>query len=214
MVGNDVVDLADPQCLPMGTHPRFDQRVFAPAERRWIRTSLAPARTRWMLWAAKESAYKVVRKLDPTVTFAPVRFVVQPPRLETEVDSPSVSDQQAGAPVAGTVTCAGRRVSFRVVACGDALHVVATSDEDCNSTVLAAVVESGADAPGVEVRRVAADAIAARLGVAADELRIVRPERIPRLQRRGAPLPIDLSLSHHGRFVAFAALMPFRGGGM
>jgi hypothetical protein len=61
---------------------------------------------------------------------------------------------------------------------------------------------------------VATDAIAARLAVAADELRIVRQERIPRLQLRGAPLPIDLSLSHHGRFVAFAALMPFRGGGM
>jgi hypothetical protein len=56
--------------------------------------------------------------------------------------------------------------------------------------------------------------VAPRLGVAADELRIVRQERIPRLQRRGAPLPIELSLSHHGRFVAFAALLPFRGGGM
>jgi hypothetical protein len=53
-------------------------------------------------------------------------------------------------------------------------------------------------------------AIAAALGVAPGELSIVREARIPRLWRHGEPVPIDLSLSHHGRFVAFAAVESLR----
>ncbi|MBP1685190.1 MAG: hypothetical protein H6Q33_1333 [Deltaproteobacteria bacterium] len=203
MVGNDVVDLADPQCLPRGTHPRFDQRVFAPSELHMMHASATPARLRWMLWAAKESAYKVLRKRDPAVAFAPRRFVVEP------------HDSGAGRmSVHGTVTCAGNRVAFRGVIDGEALHVVAADAAPRSFEVVAAVVEAATDEPGVAVRRVAAAALADRLGVPANDLRIVRQDRIPRLQLRGAPLTIDLSLSHHGRFVGFAALVPCYGGGM
>lgn len=212
MVGNDVVDLADPQCQPMGTHPRFDGRVFVPSELGMIRTSSTPMRTRWMLWAAKESAYKVARKLEPATTFAPARFVVQLDRPQPGAERHAVSDLRAAAPVRGSVTCALHRVRFRVVAEGEALHVVATCDDRWQLHLLTAVAETGAAAPSAAARCAAVDAIAARLGVAADELCILRHGRIPRLHLRGRLLPIDLSLSHHGRFVAFAALMPFPGG--
>ena len=34
MIGNDVVDLGDADTRPGAQHRRFDERVFAPSERR------------------------------------------------------------------------------------------------------------------------------------------------------------------------------------
>ena len=57
MIGNDVVDLRDPDADPWRLHARFDERVFHPSERALIAASPQPGRTRWVLWALKESAY-------------------------------------------------------------------------------------------------------------------------------------------------------------
>ena len=76
MVGNDVVDLRDPESAPETLHPRFDTRVFSEAERAAIAASPDAARLRWKLWAAKEAAYKLARKISPTTIFAPARFEV------------------------------------------------------------------------------------------------------------------------------------------
>ena len=74
LVGNDVVDLHDSESRPGALHPRFDVRVFTPDEREALSAAAYPLR--WTLWAAKESAYKVAKKLDPTVRFLPRDFVV------------------------------------------------------------------------------------------------------------------------------------------
>ena len=77
LVGNDVVDLLDPENQQEAIHPRFDERVFTPVERAWLANEATAHRTRWRMWAAKESAFKVARKLDPGVRFLPRRFSVQ-----------------------------------------------------------------------------------------------------------------------------------------
>ena len=64
LVGNDVVDLHDPQSQPEALHPRFDARVFSLGEREALGASSSPHSLRWSLWAAKESAYKLAKKLD------------------------------------------------------------------------------------------------------------------------------------------------------
>ena len=76
MVGNDVVDLRDPEVQPGACHARFDARVFAAAELEAVRVSPVPQWLRWMLWAAKEAAYKVAKKDDARTVFSPSRFVV------------------------------------------------------------------------------------------------------------------------------------------
>jgi hypothetical protein len=62
--------------------------------------------------------------------------------------------------------------------------------------------------PGHVVRRLATTAIAGLLGVARAELGIERVARVPVLVLRGRRIAADLSLSHHGRFVAFACAPP------
>jgi phosphopantetheinyl transferase (holo-ACP synthase) len=209
MVGNDIVDLGDADCRAAATHPRFDERVFTAGERRLIESSAAPEPMRWLLWAAKESAYKLLRKLDPSLAFVPCRLTVQPQSVVSDRSHPT---KDGDLMQAGTVRHGSGCVRFRVVRNVDALHVIAQLPQGSGRALLAMVGETQSECPSVAVRRMAIEAIAAQSGVRAQELRIVREGGIPRLHWRGRRVPIDVSLSHHGRFVAFAATMDLRRG--
>src|SRR5437667_332795 len=80
---------------------------------------------------------------------------------------------------------------------------------DPRAAVHSAVARLPARATGSEaVRRLAIARLSRLLAVAPEELAIRREGRIPALWLRGCRSPADLSLSHHGRFVAFACRLP------
>jgi hypothetical protein len=58
--------------------------------------------------------------------------------------------------------------------------------------------------PGQAVRRFAIDEMTPWLGARAGDLELVSEDRVPHLRLGGRPVPADVSLSHHGRFIAFA----------
>ena len=197
MVGNDVVDLRDRDARPETLHPRFDARVFSPAERRSLERSEDPTRQRWRLWSAKEAAYKLARKLDASSIFSPSRF-------EVELDRCS----------RGTVRYRGRPVAVRVLEREGGLHALATPEAAPEELLCALLrlppASSGKLLPGElsrAARLFACERIAARLGVAAEDLQVRKRERIPELWLGDEPLPVDLSLSHHGGLVAFACVL-------
>lgn len=194
MIGNDVVDLGDLDALPGATHPRFDERVFDADERHAIQSNATPNRLRWILWAAKESAFKALRKLDDRTIFSPRRL--------------SVALDGAGR---GTVLHAGRRVDVVVEDAEDAVHVIATGSPAATGALISEVGFTSSEGASAAARRLLIAAVAPRLGVAAEDLEVVRVHRVPRLHVRGQLAPVDISLSHHGRFVACAcALRPPR----
>lgn len=190
MVGNDVVDLRARAVVAGPRHPRFDARVFAPSEHRALRESAAPNALRWTLWAAKEAAYKVAKKLDDATVWSPLRFVVS---LSGGCD--------------GSVEHAGRSIPVRVEADAEKVHAVATDRAEALDGVRSRVAELEAtDAdPSAAVRRLAREELAPLLGAEPGALEIGRRDRIPVLRMAGRDAPFDLSLSHHGRFVAYAA---------
>jgi phosphopantetheinyl transferase (holo-ACP synthase) len=195
MIGNDVVDLDDPETTPAATHPRFDERVFATEELAWLARSRAAERLRWVLWAAKESAFKVAKKLDPRTIFSPRRLIV---RLE-----------RGGS---GSVSLGERIFSVRIIADREVCHAVAAAELPEGALLVSGLRRLGPDdvagaapiCPGRAVRRLAIGALAPWLGAEERDLAFVREGRVPRLHWRGSPAPVDVSLSHHGRFVAFA----------
>jgi phosphopantetheinyl transferase (holo-ACP synthase) len=185
MLGNDVVDLSDPETLGP-RHARFDARVFTPAERAALAAAPDPDRLRWSLWAAKEAAYKCLKKLAPGTCFSPVRFAV---RLGTETS--------------GTVEAGGLRLRVALFREGDALHAVASDEGDPGAALCALARLPGQQDASQAVRALARAAAAAELGCHPEQLSIVREGRRPRLRRPSGP-DLDLSLSHHGRFLAAA----------
>ena len=217
LVGNDVVDLRDPFSQPNVIHPHFDVRVFTPAEREnLLESDLMTHRHRWALWAAKESSYKVARKIDPTVRFLPRQFVVD--RLE-----------ERWAAVQG----GGGLFFVHLRQRDDWVHAVATSYVSPsrklstlpgpgpsgiftwgNQVLRSAEVrllDNALDDPSEIVRELARESIASGMAVASEEIKVASSERIPRVRMRDTQLHVDLSLSHHGRYVAYAWAGPAPG---
>lgn len=188
MLGNDVVDLGDAETR--WVHPRFDARVFDADERQRIAESDDPRRMRWMLWAAKESAYKATRRRGPTV-FSPARFRVE---LSSERE--------------GCVWHEGVRRSLRIETYGGCIHALVTETRD-DGAVVRRVARLDRGEPSQRVRDLAIETVSHRLGEASGRLRVESAGRIPELVAGDRRLP--LSIAHHGRFVGFACRLD--GGG-
>jgi hypothetical protein len=186
-IGDDVVDLGD----VAARHPRFDARVFAPAERAVLAAAPEGERLRWLLWAAKESAYKAARKQDARTVFSPSRFAVR-----------------LGPAGRATVEHGARRFEVDLAIGPGHVHAVARSEGAPPMVVCRGVGLCPADVTdGVAARQIAIQKLGRVLGVAPHGLAIRRDERIPVLWIEGRPSEVELSLSHHGRFVSFACAL-------
>ncbi len=190
MIGNDVVDLEDAETAPGSRHPRFDERVFEAGELSVIHASRDEHRLRWLFWAAKESAYKLLRRTIPDLPFSPGRFVVR-----------ASGPQSATVEASGHVVCVRYECGPAFVHCVASYRGAAATLEAVEQLPFQAVHPEAASSAA---RRLALRSIARCLGLDAGDLAVDRIARMPIVLHRGRPLSGALSLSHHGRFVAFA----------
>ncbi|HWV38074.1 MAG TPA: 4'-phosphopantetheinyl transferase superfamily protein [Vulgatibacter sp.] len=197
IVGNDVVDLDDPEARGAARRDRFVRRILRPAERRAVEASSDPDAALWARFAAKEAAYKAAVRLHGGAPSAPAAYEVAEDlawvrlhalRLHLVVETPAPR--------------ASGRPAF--------VHAVAFSGDWDDRPRFAAGPHRGD--PGADARSLLAESAAASLGCDPSRLRIVRDPIAgswdgfgpPRLHLDGLPLPAPVSLSHHGRFVAYA----------
>jgi 4'-phosphopantetheinyl transferase EntD len=194
MLGNDVIDLADADTC----HPRFDDRVFTASERALLAATPRRDRLRWLLWAAKESAYKAARKDDLRTLFSPARFVV------------ALHDSAGNEPASHARVVHGARRFDIALTEGDGwVHAIARPVGVRAPRAHAAVAaRNSRDDESNAVRRLAIEALAPALDVVPARLAIRRDGRVPTLWLDGSRTTADLSLSHHGRFTAFACDLP------
>jgi len=200
LIGNDIVDLADPQAVGKHRDVRFMDRVFTPDERRTILSSDAPDTILWSLWAAKETGYKAMGKLHPALSSAPKRY---PVRLSG-----------APFPEAGIVETPCGPISLRFDITGEYVHCIgATADED-----LDAVVWNVHEIPHPDIsserqsdflRNMTRETLSRCLNESPESIEIVRQKGHrglgpPEVYFGGKRTAIDISMSHDGRFAACA----------
>jgi phosphopantetheinyl transferase (holo-ACP synthase) len=216
-VGNDVVDLLDPRTRGKHEDRRFVDRVLSPTERALLVAAPDPRLELWSLWAAKEAAYKVVSKVSgaPPV-FAHAAFAVS-------------WAGDASVPRTGTVHFGGFVVPVSVSTPGAWVHATAVSGPEAvapawavaqvaqaaTGALLASLSAAEANAvhssSSAAVRLGARRALARLLSVEERRLEIVcdpgvTGRRPPRVLQDGRPAHADVSLSHHGRWLAWAVL--------
>ena len=218
LTGNDIVDLTVPGSVDKAADSRFVNRVFHEEERRFLETQEDVTLALWLLWAAKEAAYKIVCKLvQPRPVFSHRRFRVLPGeaslRLLTqgeffarviwqEIETEVFFDVSAERLHAVAVWQPAKRAEKPELLAG----CRKISDTELSRTPSGGTLSALSQA----VRRHALPAFAEFLGVSEKSLKIDRPNQPdprqpPRLFLDGRPAPIDISLSHHGHWVAWSA---------
>jgi phosphopantetheinyl transferase (holo-ACP synthase) len=196
-VGNDVVYLADPDIAEHHERDRFVDRVCSAAEADRVRRSDRPGPMLWSMFAAKEAAYKAVIKEFPGIAFAPRLFSVS-----ADLTAVCYRDLE----LALQIERGGEKGEIQWV------HAVASGP---GATPIGGVGLRPDDVHESDaVRAFACRSIAGELRVAGARLAIERPLSKaardglgpPRLLLDGRPSDIDISLSHDGPYVAYAAL--------
>lgn len=232
-LGNDVVDLRHPKVAPGRDRSRLMARILDRHERAWVLDSGdEEQRLRlWAAWAAKECGYKVACKWPGS---RPVfRHADFGSRLELHA-----GDLVRVTGTVWVPREPGERIPVAVSgwASDTVIHLAGTGGEgrdprlelgverlpDPSDVPLAELREHFSDEewegihgrPSAHARLLARARLAAHLGADESELQIVtsrdRPGRTPpRIRLGGRALPdVDLSISHHGSWVAWALLLP------
>ncbi|MGW8264835.1 MAG: 4'-phosphopantetheinyl transferase family protein [Longimicrobiales bacterium] len=236
-LGNDVVDLRHHGGGTWARDPRFVARVCSPEEEEALCASPDPNIALWVHWAGKEAIYKSTSKaLGAAPVFRHPRFRVS--FSEEGLQSFIEPLPDAGsALVAGSGSYEDIRFRLLVERTEFSVHAVSWihrtggGTPDYQSRCQEWQDETRGSAAGLEehfsalewecithrasaltrirVRRDLAEA----LGVSEDLLEIrcgpgSPGRRIPTVWLDGNPLAVDLSLSHHNRFLAWAFLSP------
>ena len=206
-VGNDVVDLKEPENRGKSGDGRFLDRVFTVPEQEMIAGARSPDTLLWSLWAAKEAAYKAVSGADPSVCSIPRRYPVLIDGGEAAGTSAATGSEGC---LAGRVVTPRGEVALRITVTDDYVHAVAAG----SPSILAGIIQrvdciDRAEAAGDEsafIRGRLVREIARRLDCPAADLAVLKEPSgsdAPRVFLRGRPLAADISLSHDGRFAAF-----------
>lgn len=200
-VGNDIVDLNRPGTTGRARDSRFVDRVLTPGEKERLYGHKDPDRLLWAFWAAKESAYKAVSKTNREISSAPRRYPV--------TLFPGISKSL----IPGNVLTPAGPVAVRIFIGEGHVHCIGTTGglPDLDRSFHA--IKKVCPAPGnesIRVRELAKERIAQHLDMAPHDIRIQRPLENgrpgpPVIRIRNRKPPMDISLSHHGRYLAFAA---------
>jgi len=196
-VGNDVVDLSDADSDCNRLNRRFARRICSDVELDRLGNSAEPECLLWSLFAAKEAAYKVIAKMRPGTVFSPARFVI--------------GDD------ARQISYLDTTLHLRIAKGRDFVHAVVSKDV---AQPLSGIRRIPPEAdPSSSARELLACSLAPRLGYTVEDLVVARdPDSDswsgmgpPYVVVNGEPLGVDVSLSHHGLFVAFATSLPGSG---
>ncbi|HSG07278.1 MAG TPA: 4'-phosphopantetheinyl transferase superfamily protein [Longimicrobiales bacterium] len=215
VVGNDVVDLLDPRTVGKTANERFMARVLHEGEARAVVESSDPDESLWRHWAGKEAAYKVVSKLrgEPPV-FVHREFVVTHDGVDHEGCRYPLQITKH-ATVLHALSCAGAPLEDVLPGLGR-LSQPGMPWSGSLGALMSRLSEREADPvhsiPSAAVRLGARAALAVALAVDEERLEIVcQPgvtgRRPPQVLLDGSPAAADVSLSHHGDWIAWAILL-------
>jgi len=206
-VGNDIVDLTDQYAREKADDPRFVNRVLTPDEQECLASSDTPNHLLWAFWSAKETAYKIISKSHPDVSSAPRRFDVTLEDTHNRITS-------------GKVKTPYGVVHILVIFDNDYIHCVGVEDQHVTSKRIkhgmyfigdknCHNIKEQAKTESMMAREAAKNGIASYLMLSPEDIDIIRPKTSqrntpPYVSINGKKIDIDISLSHDGKYVAYA----------
>jgi phosphopantetheinyl transferase (holo-ACP synthase) len=210
-IGNDVVDLTKARNREKALDARFIDRVFSAAEREELFSAADRTALLWALWAGKETAYKIVRKLYYDARFAPRRYSVTLYGAQI-LEKGGVSS--TGVMLSGKVDTPCDTAHIGISVDADFIHCIGADDPCALDSVIWKVDRvSPPEDPFVDessfVRRQAIGHLSMCLHLNRKDIEIKRFKDAsglgpPLVYVGGSPAEIGISLSHDGQFTAYA----------
>jgi len=197
-VGNDVVDLKEPANSGKSRDSRFLKKILTDAEIEDVKNADNPDLALWSLWACKETAYKVIKKISSDIAFIPRRW-------QTVFDNAPLDDVEGNVIIPGQST-----VYIRFFTNAGYVHCTG-SDERSALDKLTWDVEKLPNAktdPSIFARQRLTDRLTKLLSLKSHQIEIQRTRKNgelspPQVYCSGDKTDVDISLSHDGRFVAY-----------
>jgi phosphopantetheine--protein transferase-like protein len=199
-VGNDVVDLREPVNAGKSESSRFLKKILTDAEIEFIKKMERSQAALWSLWACKEAAYKVKNKSFPDIPFIPRRWQVVFNKRKSKY-----SDGEVIIPGKGSVY-------IRLFSNLEYVHCVGADSFAVLDKLIwsvEALPEEKEINPSLFLRDCLREKLANNFSLNFHDIKIRRTEKNsefqwPRVYIGGRETDIDISLSHDGRFVAYA----------
>jgi phosphopantetheine--protein transferase-like protein len=194
-IGNDIVDLLDPQAQNQVHQPRFLKRVCSPEEQQEVRNASDPHATLWTLWACKEASFKAIQKRMPDARFIPNQYVCS---------------RDGRHPNQNFWRCSFKHLHCRLIVeqSTDCVHCIASLDPSPEMEIIKDIdiVPAGIN-PSQAVREQALKLLERQGYRGCSIVRMVHPPYFlpPEVFYKDRPLAgCDISLSHDGRFIGTA----------
>ncbi len=199
-VGNDVVDLKEPANAGKSKNSRFLKKILTDAEIEFIKNAENPESALWSLWVCKEAAYKVKKKSFPDIPFIPRRW-----QIVFNKPQSIFSDGEVIIPGKGSVY-------IRLASNLQYVHCAGTDSFAALDKLIWSVnvlPEKKQINPSLCLRDLLGQKLAQHFYLNFHQIKIKRTRENgellpPCVYVGGRRTDIDVSLSHDGRFVAYA----------
>jgi phosphopantetheinyl transferase (holo-ACP synthase) len=208
-LGNDIVDLLSPYVRGKSRDVKFVRRILTIEEQETVLQSADPDSLLQVYWAAKETAYKAIVKTYPDVSSAPRRYPV------------FLSTPERRRNIRGYVQTPAAVVPITVIWHREFVHCLGAAPFPSVEKILYGIKKlddrmplnfrGSSEAVSREARAFAKRKIASALSVHTDKIVITTDSRagssFPEVYLDMKKTDIDISLSHDGRFIAYALLL-------
>lgn len=192
MIGNDVVDLNLAFSTTNRNRKGYLQKLFTTPEQAIILNSSDPDKDLWLLWAMKEATYKAhQRRFNLPRSFNPTRFSCE-------------IGERRGTSVYGIVKVETLIYFTKTSVKTDYLHSISSAEKDIK--YIARTMSDSSDIRSSVIHKMS------ELKDLPKEKIIIKKDQnfIPHISLENQLLEQSFSLSHHGRFSAYAlALMNY-----
>ncbi|MCB1158487.1 MAG: 4-phosphopantetheinyl transferase family protein [Leptospiraceae bacterium] len=204
--GNDIVDLSIRATRQLSGNSRFYNKVFSPLEQKILYSSDNPDIFTWIIWSFKEAAYKAIRRNRPGLVFQYKKFELQENLNEVHYENIHLQARYYLFPGGLHSLCFEKDLDenkiFWTHEVSDTLkHNKEFRDESLpeeSFLVRLLVKHKLNEMHNWEISKINIPRIK-------DEKGFTSP---PLIYSPYTQIPLPLSLSHHGRFLAFAVHLP------
>lgn len=221
-IGNDIVSIKHTIENKHFLTQRYLDKLFTPSEQSFIWSTHMPAYAVWLMWTAKESAYKIYNKQSGKRMYHPKKFevTVADKHLSTYIKSVQPREcitnesVQLNSSLFGKVNTPSGEVFVYFFPTRNFIHTLAAENEVYLKNIrweVSSISSTEFNEQSIQVRQLAKKRIAEELEINPDALEIKRHSLKgktgpPHIYHEGKKIKNDISITHDADLVAYAYL--------